>query len=385
MSRSVRQRLCCAAGILFFGCGGGNGPGGNPLDLPLVMESHGIATYAGSFTGPSALYDNDGGGSGGLSVSEDGQTLYIASFFGSIGAMTVEATGGTAELVQAWTNTPDTVASAGNVHCETLEVSGSLLVTKMGEYHTEAQPEFIQRGDPGGSGFSDLDDIAGVDNARRLTQGLVRIPPAWQELLGGPVATLGSRLSIISNAQVGYGIATFDPSEVGTGTVTVHPLLDYTYGNPLEAPDSSHPDWDSAPKNALGGTDLVSSTNAPLGTAFIPTGSRSLLFVTVHGYGLSDVGCRAGSSVHNGPYRMQVVAYDLRDLVAVLSGEALPSDPRPYAWWEFSHPWGDCVGDGNSGSFPGAMAYDYGSQTLYGTLHFNGGSPDVHVWNVAAF
>jgi hypothetical protein len=229
------------------------------------------------------------------------------------------------------------------------------------------------------TGFTNL-FATPTENMRNFGQGLYLIPSEWRATLGGPCAVLGWHLSIVSNAQCGYGFAVFDPANVGSGNVPLTPLLNYPFENAVEPGDSSFTGWSTYPKNANGGTDLFSSTNAAMASCFIAPGSRSLLFITSHGYGVANTGCRTGS-VHNDPNRVQVVAYDLRDLVAVKNGTKLAYQPKPYAWWAWNaggvH-WDTCVGGGPAMS--GAGAYDPATQRWYMCMDMF--LQNIHTWTV---
>jgi hypothetical protein len=198
-------------------------------------------------------------------------------------------------------------------------------------------------------------------------------------------------MSIVTQAQMGYGFGIFDPADVssGGGSVPVDVLLDYDAAHPLE-PYPPQGAYTSYPKNASGGTDLYSVTNAPLGTALIVPGSRSLLFITCHGYGVADNGCRPGSSVNNSPFRIQVVAYDLADLVDVKNGVLETYEPQPYAWWElpdWDAAWGACVGNPSPGAYHGNFCYLPDRGWLIGLADGTGGFPtldQIQAWSVAS-
>ena len=330
---------------------------GSPTSLPLVQSSDPILSLVGTFTLPSVIAQDDGVGAGGLSMSADGNSMYVCSFFGSVAKMGIPSTGtGAASLSIGWTSTPGSGGENQN-KLASLEYGGNVYCSKYSTYTAIEQGAWIQRGSTSLASFTALSASSG-HNARLFAQAFMPIPAIWQSLLGGPVAALGSRLSIIANAQCGYGFVVFDPANVGSN-VPVIPLLNYPYGNSgstaLEPGDAGFSGtrvvdgltWNTWPKNANNGTDLFSSTNAYVAGAMIVPGSRSLLFITAHGYGVADNGCRPGSSVHNDPNRMQVVAYDLNDLIAVKNGTMQPYEPQPYAWWTWNYGgvhWTSCVG-----------------------------------------
>ena len=350
-----------------------------PLTRPLLQPTDTGFTYVGTFNLPVELWGTDGGIGGGFGLSEDGTYLYITSFWGSLAKVLIPPLGGQASIVYGWVSTPDTVPSAGNVHAAQLEFGPNLYRIKHGEYYTDPTQEFIQVGNPDGTGFTNLFNVGGdIFNARLIAQVLYEIPTEWRTLLDGDLASMGSRLSIVGNAQNGYGFSTFYSSTVGSGDVPVRALLHYTYQNWLE-PSPGLPEYPAWPKNSEGGTDLFSYTNAPLATGMIFPGSRSLIYITAHGYGVADNGCRPGSSVHNDPNRVQIVAYDLQDLVDVETGATPnPWDPQPYAWWEWNYDgvhWDSCVG--NFPMMHGWGVFDQDSNRLY----MSAGGQTVYVWD----
>jgi hypothetical protein len=317
----------------------------NVLDLPLVQSTDPIFTYVGNFSIPATIKQDNGVGAGGLAMSADGSSMYVTSFFGSVAKMSVPPAGtGSSSLQIGWTSTPGSGGPNQN-KLAALEYGGQVYCSKYSTYTEQSQSGWIQRGTTSLTSFTGLSATSG-QNARLFSQAFMPIQAAYQSTLGGPMAALGSRVSIISNSCCGYNFVVFDPASVG-GNVPVIPLLLYTYSNPLEPGDSGFAGWASYPKNANGGTDLFSSTNAAIAGAMIVPGSRTLLFITSHGYGVANNGCRNGSSVHNDPNRMQCVAFDLRDLVAVKNGTMQPHAVRPYAWWPWNYGgvhWNNCVG-----------------------------------------
>lgn len=359
--------------------GGGGGGGADPLSLPLVQSSDAIFTFLGTIAMPATIAQDDGVAAGGMALSAAGTSLYLTSFFGSVAKVSLPASGvGTAGLQVGWTATPGSGGPNQN-KLAALEYGGQVYCSKYSTYTEVAQAGWIQRGTTALTGFTGLSATSG-QNTRLFAQAFMPIPTAWQALLGGPVAALGSRVSIISNSCCGYNFVTFDPATVG-GNVPVTPLLLYTYSNPIEPGDSGFAGWASAPKNANGGTDLFSSTNAAIAGALIVPGSRTLLYVTAHGYGLANNGCRPGSSVHNDPNRLQCVAFDLQDLVDVKNGLHPAYAPRPYAWWEWNYGgvhWTSCVG-----AVPmeaGSGVYDPVKGRWYMCTDFFG--EDLHTWTV---
>lgn len=341
-------------------------PGSDLLALPLVQSTDNIFSYDGTWQMPVEV-QGDGVYGGGFAVSEDGSQLYANSYFGNIMKMTIPSVGGSSSALFADRSTPGSVPTAQTIFGACIEYNNELVRTKYADYVSTLQTVAFQKGNTNAQNMTGLFSISSgpTGRERMLSNGFMHIPSEWQELLGGPVASLGCRLSIIADAQCGYGFAVFDPADV-TGNFPMTALLDYPYSNPLEPGDSDFPGW--SPYNASGGVDLFSSTNAPLAGALIVPGSRTLLFITTHGYGAQQSPpaswtCRQGSSVGHTVYRVQCVAYDLQDLVDVKNGLANAADVQPYDWWEWasaygsggSH-WNSCVGE--YPMMPGWGVYD---------------------------
>lgn len=385
--------------------------GASPLDLPLVQESDNTFARLGEIT--ISGFDFEFGGAA-MSWDDANERLYMTGLRTShkLGRLTLPATvgGGNAATSLA----PVTVSGSAGPGTGQVILSGSLvynsrlIVSKMDDYDGDAflgQTHWCLAADlnVANQGTMNTQSASGV-YVRRMCGGMGHVPAIWQDLLGGPAFVTGGRNSIVSRAQCGYGFGVFDPDDVlaGGAAVPVTVILDYPYGNAgstaLEPGDSSHSGvrvvdgltWSTWPKNANGGTDLYSSTVAHLGTAIIPAGSRSLLFITCHGYGIANNGCRPGSSVHNDPNRIQVVAYDLADLVAVKNGTMETYEPQPYAWWELPDwdvAWGPCVGNPSPGASPGNFCYLPDRGWLIGLADGVGGFPTlkkIQVWSVGS-
>ena len=182
------------------------------------------------------------------------------------------------------------------------------------------------------SGFFTMNAVAPV----RATGGpMTMIPSEWQAALGGPALTGECCISIISTTSSGPSVTVFNPANVGTGTLSGTTVLYY----PLPTP-------------VCGSTGCEASTNEIFnlttrvgGMAFVP-GTRSLLFFGGHGYGKYCYGTAAecGNDTampdvkgpHAQPYRYQVWAYDVNDLVAVKNGSKTTAQPKPYGLWTLS-------------------------------------------------
>ena len=147
------------------------------------------------------------------------------------------------------------------------------------------------------------------------------------------------------------------------------------------------------------GDNYFSEYDGPLGYAFIVPGSRSLLYISVHQYGPSAArgsGCDKGASGSNdtalvgdsGNYRrLQITAYDLKQLYEAHAGQIADYSITPYSFWEFPN-WkvaanatNNCVGMPGTGSF----FFDPTTDILYGTFssnHYGYGDMIVEEWRV---
>lgn len=364
--------------------------GGSPLSLPLATSSNLSITLRGTWSTPGAFEY----GGGGMSIG-NGSQIYVGGLDTSqiFGRMSIPSLSGTASTQV----TPVTISGGvgpGGSSADDRRITGSLYyngdlyVGETSYYDTDnAMDKWIKvcSADLSTQGvFSGVTRLKG-STTRMISGPMMHIPALWQDLLGGPAAVLGCHLSIITHSQCGYGFAVFDPATVVSGgtAVTVNDLLGYEYANALEPGGASFPGWAGYPKNANGGTDYFSQVGQPLGTAIIPEGSRTLLFIGTHGYGVADNGCHAGSSVVADPCRLQCVAYDLQDLVDSKNGLVNRYGILPYAWWEFPDQavlFSACVGD-----FAGAgtFCYEPTSRRLYGNPDgFHGGNWTMWEWQV---
>jgi hypothetical protein len=188
----------------------------------------------------------------------------------------------------------------------------------------------------GFTGFTKMSSEAPV----RATGGpMTLIPQEWRSAFGGPALTGQCCISVISSTSSGPSATVFDPATVGNGTLSGKTVLYYPLATPV-----------------CGSTGCEASTNSTFnlttrvgGMAF-PPGSRTLLFIGGHGTGKYCYGtaaeCGNDSAMpdvkgpHAQPYRYQIWAYDVNDLVAVKNGSKATSAPKPYGVWpltEMSH------------------------------------------------
>lgn len=150
------------------------------------------------------------------------------------------------------------------------------------------------------------------------------IPSEWRSTIGGPAFTGQCCLSIISRTSYGPSVSVFDPANL----VSSKMLLGY---------DSAHPLAQIGAQSTY-----FNMTTKVAGIAF-PEGTRSLLFIGRQGTGPFCYGTVCppdptepvpGQGPHAYPYRWQVWAYDVNDLVAVKNGTKQSWEVQPYSIWE---------------------------------------------------
>lgn len=232
------------------------------------------------------------------------------------------------------------------------------------------------------------------------------IPPEWQPLLGNKSAIVYNCChSIIDQTSWGPAAFAFSPDLLGvTPTASTalqyydidHPTLGNWSGN--DKPLSFEQPWDNSWHNALvpGYRGLV-----------IPNGTRSALYFTAQGIGsycygegvtdstlhnrpipgLSDVRycydpINADKGDHGYPYRFQVMAFDLNEWAAVVSGSKKPYDVKPYAVWPLTPPTVPFT-TGLKDGYGGGAAYDPATKRIYWEQpHADGVVPIIQVWEV---
>jgi len=196
------------------------------------------------------------------------------------------------------------------------------------------------------------------------------VPADWQAALGAPAFAGGGGGAINSNQSWGPSLSVFNPAQIGSvdpvpatlvlGYPIAHPLADTSVGNAF---------WSQA--------DTIA------GVVAIP-GTRSVLFVGYHGMGNYCYGTGAecgdqdngSKGTHAYPYRSQVWAYDLNDLLAVKAGTVASYSVKPYAVWELDPAFKEIQG----------AAYDPDTHQLYvsqvGGDKANSGQPLIRVYHV---
>jgi hypothetical protein len=164
------------------------------------------------------------------------------------------------------------------------------------------------------------------------------VPSEWQAALGGPAFAGGGGGAVNAVQSWGPAISVFDPVRVGTVDPVPAALI---LGYPM-----AHPLADTSVGNAL-----WSQIDTVAGVVAVP-GTDSLLFFGKHGMGkycygtgeeCADLDDKSKGS-HAYPYRSQVWAYDLNELLAVKNGKKKSYDVRPYATWELDPSFTDIQG-----------------------------------------
>lgn len=255
-----------------------------------------------------------------------------------------------------------------------LVYKGRLIVSAFSSYDADGNQErshFVS-----GLNLSQAGDVqgpfrVGKDQEAGFVSGYMGlVPEEWQTLLGGPALTGNCCLSIISRTSSGPALSVFNPDDVGReNPVPATELVGYPLNDGL-APGSE--------RNLL-----FNLTTLIKGVAF-PSGTRSVLFlgrIGEGGYCYGEVTqCPDPANPYKGahmyPYRHQVWAYDVLDLIEVKRGKKRPWEVRPYATWRLTD-----MNDSGSANIAGA-AYDQTTRRLYITEEY-GDYPRVHAYEIA--
>lgn len=406
----------------------------DPTTLPLVTSNTPLFTYLGTFRGPA-----DGAfqyGAGAMSVSGSTSSalgnLYangLQQGTPNLGLMTIpDPTGANGKYsgseVASTLIAPKQIPGIGSgsvttgslVYGSQLYVTEGLVYDATGAQNTflvPMKPDFTSQGAP-----CSANGNAGSIN-RMFSNYMGIVPAIWQPYLGGPAFIAGGPggeggLSIISQLCCGYGFSTFDPTKVIPGQpIAIREWINWPYdtqssGNPEHvsalwpAGTFTQSNWTSSNP----GNNYISCYDRPIGCAFIPDGSRSLLFVHWHSYGPSggphSSPCNTNASGSNetpvapdtSPYiRMQVVAFDLAEVIKSRNGGGAVTAVLPYAWWEFPN-WQSIIGSASScpidASWPGnawaafdPVARPDGTHRMYWNGNFGGTNGTVYVFSVA--
>jgi hypothetical protein len=350
------------------------GHAADPTQQTLLNSSD--ITYLGSFKLPRPASGEAAGsfdyGGMGLAVSEDGKTLYVGghTYNQSLGRISIPSSlGGTASLIQAPVSVPGSVGTATTELAGALVYNARLIVQKRIPFDNEGTGTTHAVGNLSISGFTSFSRLANIPYAQFANGYMGIIPPEWQNLLGGPAFAGNSAMSINSKCSNGPSFFVFNPNDVGVKSpIPSSHLMSFPYpNNMLSNPDVAN--------------DLFSRADQLNAGIVFPSGTRSVLFWSRHGYGsptykTDDGGCGGTHGEGAAPYRRQITAFDANDLLAVKNGQKSPYAVRPYAWWTVPGPSDSC------GKFTASgLAYDPISRRIYGSLSY-GESPAIHVWQV---
>ncbi len=349
--------------------------------LPLLTQSS--LKYLGSF----GLPGNDGSGTTQGDLTYGGQALSVTpagtlllgghTWYPTLCEVTIPGIGGTATVLQRCTDVTEgrltQVDPGGQIeYGGSLVYGGRLIVSNFSYYDADANQATSHFAS--GTSLATAGDVVGPVQVGAAGAGFVSgymglIPQEWQATFGGPALTGNCCLSIISRTSSGPAVSVFNPDDVGAvSPVPATQLVGYTLARPLA---------DLTAKNAM-----YVRGDAVGGVAF-PTGTRSVLFIGVHGSGQPcyGEGAACGDPVssykgdHAYPYVHQVWAYDANDLLAVKNGQRQPSDVRPYLTWQLPE-----MNNTGSASITGAF-YDPITNRIYITENY-GANPRVHVYQV---
>ncbi len=350
--------------------------------LPLLAPNN--LTYLGSF----ALPANDGTGSAQGDLTYGGQALSVTpagtllvgghTWYPSLCEVSIPGIGGTAAVVQPCADVTEgrlaQVDQGSQVeYGGSLQYGGRLILSTYSYY--DADTNQVASHFASGPTLSAAGDVVGPVQIGATPAGFVSgymglIPAEWQAAFGGPALTGNCCLSIISRTSAGPAISVFNPADVGA--VTPAPATQLI-GYPLSAPLVT---------NIVAQNPLYVRGDQMGGVAF-PNGTRSVLFIGVHGMGPHCYGegaeCNDPTSAYKGdhayPYVHQVWAYDANQLLAVKNGQAKPSDVQPYATWQLTE-----MNNTGAATITSAF-YDQVTNRIYITEYY-GSNPRVHVYEV---
>ena len=335
-------------------------------------------TYVGAFDIPSSPTETFLYGGMALAVSADGASLYAGGhvYDEILGRISIPdpISNDDSSLITDLTYIPgDPYPSPGDAQeiCAALVYNEKLIVTKRDWYDNDGTGETHAVGDLDITGFSSFIRLANLAYAAFGNGYMGHIPSEWQSLLGGPCFTGNSSMSIISKCSSGPTFYAFDPDDIGvTAPIPSTPLMWFNLTDPiLDLDTDAANDW------------WIRADTVNNGMAF-PSGTRSVLFISRHGYGdrtyKTDSRCGAGGGEGAWPYRRQVTAFDANDLLAVKNGEINPHDVEPYVWWTLPGPEASCAD-----MTAGGCAYDPITRRIFITEGYGGSTPEVHVFQVS--
>ncbi|WP_179959368.1 hypothetical protein [Marinobacter changyiensis] len=251
---------------------------------------------------------------------------------------------------------------------------------------------------PSNLASSEIDGFYEMDGAARTVNYISPIPPAWQELLGGPyLAGNGGGMSISSRLSEGPSLYVFDPENVAGNqwAVNTKEWMNYPFQNALsssiwqDSTVSGSGDWDIA--NHTGKNDMwtVKSTAA---FAFIVPGTRT--FMVIGSSGMHDSGggykitndagflCGGFCANDNEDYHSYFWLYDLNEILAASTSHEV----IPYSYGIFDDRWMEYNEQGGTGEVTGG-SFDLQTGTLVlshaaATKNHESGSPVISVYKI---
>jgi hypothetical protein len=342
--------------------------------LPTKRLQAGDMSYLGYFTVPQGTGATFSYGGMGLAMGPDGQSLYYGGhvYEESLGRISIPALNGTASIITQPTNIPGSVGGE-NVQelAGALFWNGRLLVTKRKRYSTLTYSGVVAVGGQNITGFSAFQPTQGVEG-HFISGYMGVIPPEWRTAFGGPCFIGNGSMSIRGMCTNGPSFYVFNPDDVGrVSSVPVTHCQSYPLAHPLADPSVANDIW---------------AASDPSGSYVFPDGTATMLYINRHGYGKptykSDTCGDTSGGDGNSPYRRQVTAFDVNDLLAVKNGQKNGYDVKPYAWWTLPGPTSACgeLGGYANGSY--CFTFDPATRRLYGVMD-RGENRRVHVWSIS--
>jgi hypothetical protein len=190
--------------------------------------------------------------------------------------------------------------------------------------------------------FAGFYRVTGIAGPRAIAGPMADVPAAWRALVGGSVVSGNFGIPIVSCTSAGPAITAFDPDSLGVSNpVKGSTLLHYATVNYVEYGLCEGAQCSVKP-TGMSKSEIYNYTTYLGGMAF-PDGSRTVLFIGRQGVGDYCYGTPAecggdpaepdAKGPHAFPYRFQVWAYDMVDLMKVKNGTLKSYEPRPYAYW----------------------------------------------------
>lgn len=342
---------------------------------PTTLLQSSNMSHLGSFSVPQGTGATFSYGGMGLAMGPDGNSLYYGGhvYEEALGRISIAEVNGTASIITQPTNIPGSVGGE-NVQelAGALYWNGRLFVTKRKRYSTLNYSGVVAAGSTNITGFSAFQPTQGVEG-HFISGYMGVIPPEWRSAFGGPCFIGNGAMSIRGMCTNGPSFYVFNPDDVGVRSpIPVTHCQSYPLDHPLANPSAANNIW---------------SASDPSGSYLFIDGTRTLLYITRHGYGpptykSDSCGDTAGGD-GNSPYRRQVTAFDVNDLLAAKAGQKAPYSIQPYAWWVLPGPTSSCGETGGYANGSYCFTWDPAKRRIYGVLD-RGDNRRVHVWSIGA-